>query len=327
MIFGFDDIENNLINSFKTNKLHHCNLICGVEGMGKNTFITENIAPVILNNTNVEATKKLILGGGHTDFLKLDINTLTEDNKENTSKKNEINVAQTRKIINEIRMTPSISNYKVLVIDSIDNLNINAQNVLLKTLEEPPKNTFIFLICHNIDKTLKTIRSRSNIIKVPTLNIEDWSRGVFSNEDLQVCELSDEEVNDLYDLSNHSVKLAIDILRNDSLKIYQEILDVICNKDILKTQKFLQDILEDGTKYDIFCSFLSKIFLDLINYSFDKSFECNANNKNYFDFILKNVGIRKILDQYDVFIRTVNEINIYNLDKKLSFNVFFNNFF
>ena len=326
MIFGFENIEKNIIKSFNNNKLHHCNLIYGIKGIGKNTFITENIAPVILNNGNVEATRKLILGGGHTDFLKLDINSLTEDNKENTSKKNEINVAQTRRIINEIRMTPSISKYKVLVIDSIDTLNVNAQNVLLKTLEEPPKNTFIFLICHNIDKTLKTIRSRSNIIIVPSLSIEDWSRGVFSDEELQTYELNDEEVNDLYNLSNQSVALAMDILRNDSLYMYKDILEIICNKDILELQKFLQNYLEED-KYNIFCSFMNKIFSDLIHYSFDKTFDYNDKYKQYYDFILKNIGIKNIIKQHDLLIKTINEINIYNLDKKLSFNVFFNNFF
>ena len=326
MIFGFEEIENNIIKLFKDNKLHHCNLIYGSEGVGKNTFITENIAPVILDVGNIEKTKKLILNGGHTDFIKLNINSLTEDGKESTSKKNEINVSQARRVINEIRMTPSISKYKLLIIDSIDKLNVNAQNVLLKTLEEPPKNTFIFLICNNIDKTIKTIISRSNIILVPPLKIESWVKAVFGKEDIDIPEMSDEEVRDLYILSNQSVNMAINILQTDSLHMYQDILELLSSKDFIKIQSFLDKILNDD-RYDIFCAFLDKIFSDIIHYSFDKTFDCNEKYKNHYDSLLKNVGMTKIIKQYDLLIKTINEINIYNLDKKLSFNVFFDNFF
>ena len=325
MIFGFEDIENNLLNSYKNNKLHQCNLLYGTKGIGKNTFIVENIAPILLNNGNIEKTKSMIFGGGHTDFLKLNLNSLTEDDKENTSKKGEINVSQTRRIINEIKMTPSIANYKVLVIDSIDNLNINAQNVLLKTLEEPPKNTFIFLICHNIDKVIKTIRSRSNIIKVPDLSVDNWSRAVFSNEEVQEIELTDEDINDLYDLSNHSVAYAVEIILNNSLNLYTDILDTLVTKDINKIQDLTQLIVDDN-KYFIFCNFMNKFFSDLIHYFFDDVFMYNNKNKEKFSFILKNIGIRKALNYYDIFTKTVSDINTYNLDKKLAFNIFFANF-
>ena len=326
MIFGFEEIESNILKLFKDNKLHHCNLIYGSEGIGKSTFITENIAPVILDVENIEKTKKLILSGGHTDFIKLDINSLTEDGKENTSKKNEINVSQARRVINEIRMTPSISKYKLLIIDSIDKLNINAQKVLLKTLEEPPKNTFIFLICNNIDKTIKTIISRSNIILVPPLKIESWVKAVFNKDDIDIPEMSDEEVRDLYILSNQSVNMAIKILETESLHIYQDILELITSKDFIQIQGFLDKVLNDD-RYEIFCVFLDKIFSDIIHYSFDKAFDYNEKYSIYYDFLLKNIGITKIVKQYDLLIKTINEINIYNLDKKLSFNVFFDNFF
>ena len=325
MIFGFDNVKDILLNAFKNNRLHHCNLIYGTKGIGKNTFITENIVPVILNVGSLEKTKKLILGGGHTDFLRLDINSLTDDNKENTSKKGEINVSQTRRIINEIKMTPSIAKYKVLVIDSIDNLNINAQNVLLKTLEEPPKNTFIFLICHNIDKVIRTIISRSNVIKMPELSIDNWYKAVFSQEELQTVEIEDDDINDLYELLNHSVAAAIDILSNNALSIYNDILNIISNKNIVEIQKFVQDVT-DNDKYYIFCNFMNKFFSDVIHYSFDNLFMYNSKYKDSFNYILKNIGIEKILSYHDDFIKLLYDIDTFNLDKKLAFNLFLSNF-
>ena len=325
MIFGFDTIENILLNAFRSNRLHHCNLIYGTKGIGKNTFITECIAPVILNIGSIEKTKKLIFGGGHTDFLRLDLNSLTDDNKENTSKKGEINVSQTRRVINEIKMTPSIANYKLLIIDSIDSLNVNAQNVLLKTLEEPPKNTFIFLICHNIDKVIRTIISRSNIIKVPELSMDDWCKAVFSQEEMQAIEIEDDDINTLYDLSNHSVAMAIDILSSDTMSIYDNIFNIVINKDVIEIQKFVQEVT-DSDKYSIFCNFMNKFFSDVIHYSFDNLFMYNNKHKDSFNYILKNIGIKKILDYYDNFTKLLHDIDTFNLDKKLAFNIFLNNF-
>ena len=141
-VYGFNEIKKNILDSFTVGKLHHCNLINGIKGTGKASFIYNEIIPFILSETNsinketivnsvVDRTVKLIESGGHSDLLVLDINTTDEDGKENTSKKGEINVNQARKIINNIKLTPSISKNKVLIIDSIDNLNIN-DNILVK---------------------------------------------------------------------------------------------------------------------------------------------------------------------------------------------------
>ena len=129
------------------------------------------------------------------------MNTIDESGKENNSKKSEINIKQVRKVIDEVKLTPSISKNKVLIIDSIDNVNINGQNALLKTIEEPTRNTYIFLICHNTNKVISTILSRSNITFVSDLKIEDWSKAI-------ECVLEDKnmefdgDVEILYNISN-----------------------------------------------------------------------------------------------------------------------------
>ena len=293
MIFGFEEIESNILKLFKDNKLHHCNLIYGSEGIGKSTFITENIAPVILDVENIEKTKKLILSGGHTDFIKLDINSLTEDGKENTSKKNEINVSQARRVINEIRMTPSISKYKLLIIDSIDKLNINAQNVLLKTLEEPPKNTFIFLICNNIDKTIKTIISRSNIILVPPLKIESWVKAVFNKDDISSV-LSFNIKKSIAEISNLD-EYFISVLFSFVDELEEYISEVVSNNDYnfqeslvvrrvwKKYSKSLEEIEDNAVKKIIYFELLT------ITTFTDQKFN------SYFKYLKNKLGISDIV--------------------------------
>lgn len=336
-IYGFESIKKNIIDCFLNNKLHHCNLINGVEGTGKASFIYNEIATFILSETNsckkedidsfaINNTLKLIENNGHPDLFILDLNTVGDNGKVNSSKKGEINVEQSRKIINEIKFTPAVSKNKVLIIDSIDSLNINAQNALLKTLEEPPKDTFLFLICHNINKVITTIKSRSNLINLQNLSFEDWGSALFSNEDIQDVEISDDDIADLYNISNKSVGFAMSILSNNVLNFYDKILDVVLNKDIVKIQQFTAEIF-DQEKFNFMSIFFDKIIMDIINYRITENNNNSFTNKrkDTFDYITKRNSTEKILSYYNYFYNMINDINNYNLDKNQAINVLINN--
>lgn len=331
-IYGFDNIKDEIIKNYKNNNLHHCNLIYGQKGMGKSSF-ANNISAFILTqkeneeitDAEVERTYKLMESGGHTDFKVLNLTTLDANEKENTSKKGEINVNQVRKTIDDIRLTSSISKNKVLIIDSIDIVNINGQNALLKTLEEPPKNTYIFLICHNMNKVIRTIQSRSNVIGVGNLDIENWSKALFSNEEMQNVELEDEDIEDLYNLSDYSVGSAIEIIENKAIDFYDNILDLILNNNVLEIQKFAEKI-NTVDLFNLFSKFFDKIFQNLFENRFlsnDSKFYKKREEK--FQNILKKQGIEKLLEKYEKGKHLVDDINIYNLDKKHCITVLLNN--
>ena len=73
-------------------------------------------------------------------------------------KPNVISVEEIRDQVNkDITIKPYSSRYKIYVIDDAQLLNANAQNALLKTIEEPPEYAIIFLLTSNIDKILPTI--------------------------------------------------------------------------------------------------------------------------------------------------------------------------
>ncbi len=331
-IYGFSNIKNEIIKNYKENSLHHCNLIYGQKGIGKASF-AYNISAFILTqkvneditNIEVEKTHKLMESGGHTDFKILDLNTLDVNEKENTSKKGEINVNQVRKIIDDIRLTPSISKNKVLIIDSIDIVNINGQNALLKTLEEPPKNTYIFLICHNMNKVIRTIQSRSNIIGVGNLDIENWSKAFFSNEEMQSIELEDEDIEDLYNLSDYSVGNAMEIVKNNAIDFYDDILNLLLSNNILEIQKFAEKV-NTAELFNLFSKFFDKIFQNLFEskYLIDES-KFYERRKEKFQNILKQYSIEKLLEKYEKGRQIIDDISIYNLDKKHCIVVLFNN--
>lgn len=77
-----------------------------------------------------------------------------------TNKMRQINAQSTRELIQQIQHTPSQANRKVAAIYEADRMNLTAANAFLKTLEEPPQNTTIFLLTSKPYALLETIRSR-----------------------------------------------------------------------------------------------------------------------------------------------------------------------
>lgn len=327
-IYGFDDLRQQFIDNFTTNRLHHCNMIVGTHGIGKMQFLLD-IASIILSKKNsdfsidknqIELTKKLIDSGGHTDLTILDLNTLDDFGKENTSKKAEINVKQIRKVIDEIKLTPSISKYKVLLVDSIDNVNINGQNALLKTLEEPTKNTYIFLVCHNVNKVINTIISRSNVVFAPDLNIEDWGKAMvdlLEDEDTEF----DYDIQALYDISDHSVGKALDMIKHKAIELYNNIIVVLCsnNFNLGEIQKVC-DYSGSNETFSIFSTLVGKLFENIIKFYRTGDEYIFMENTVLVQEFLKRNTIFDVIHRYDNLRKIINEVNVYNFDKKQAVN-------
>ena len=136
----------------------------GQEGVGKRSF-TNSLANKVLQskiNNNYfkidlplklnqfqKKNENLFLNKTHPDVF-----ILEEENDKS------IKIDKVRELKQFLSQTPSVSEYKIIIIDPIENLTINATNTLLKSLEETNHNTYIFLISHNLKNVLKTIQSR-----------------------------------------------------------------------------------------------------------------------------------------------------------------------
>lgn len=166
-----DSHDGAFISAYDRNRLHHAWLLCGPQGLGKASFAfrcarfllgtTRDADYGALGMSPEDADVRLITAQAHPDLL-----VLEREMGETRLKKN-ISVDAVREIGEFFSKAPSRSPYRVCIIDSVDDLNINSANALLKILEEPPHKGIIFLISHSPGKLLATIRSRCRRLNFP----------------------------------------------------------------------------------------------------------------------------------------------------------------
>ena len=162
-LIGNDKVKETLKNMVKNQKVAHSYLFSGIEGIGKTLFARE-FAKTLL----CEEQKEMPCGkcrscrsfaeNNHPDFMQIE-----PDGKA-------IKIEQIRYMQEKIAEKPIQSNFKIYILKDADTMTREAQNSLLKTLEEPPMYARMILVTSNENKLLNTIKSRC--IKIPFLPIE-----------------------------------------------------------------------------------------------------------------------------------------------------------
>lgn len=144
---GFKNIIQGFGDRVENDKLSHAHLIIGAEGIGK-SLIARIFALKILGKT---------IEKEYADIINY------------RPKKISFGVDEVRNIIEEVSKKPYEGDKKVIIIHKGDKLTIQAQNALLKTIEEPPKGVYIILLSESLELMLETIKSRCQIYKLTPL--------------------------------------------------------------------------------------------------------------------------------------------------------------
>ena len=176
-LFGHDAAVAAFRSGLDSGRLHHAWLATGPKGIGKALFADMAAARLLaqmagppVDEPGLELPEehriaKLIAAGSHPDLVRLE--RLTKEN--GTELARSISVDQVRGLQRLFSTTPSLSPWRAVVIDSIDDLERNAANALLKNLEEPPPNSLFLLVSHAPERLLPTIRSRCRVIRLSPL--------------------------------------------------------------------------------------------------------------------------------------------------------------
>ncbi|MFZ9395252.1 MAG: DNA polymerase III subunit delta' [Erythrobacter sp.] len=154
-------------------RMHHGWILAGKAGLGKHDFALAAARELVAED-GVPQPK-----GDHPDIIVL--THLPKDEKEEKKReegkpyevKRNIAVAQIRSMQQRLTTRPTLGQRRAVIIDPSDDMERNASNALLKSLEEPPVGTFFLLVAHRPSGLLPTIRSRCRMLRFPELSPAD----------------------------------------------------------------------------------------------------------------------------------------------------------
>jgi len=176
-LYGHDAAIAAFREGLDSGRLHHAWLISGPQGIGKATF-AEKAALRVLAEAGADAgldvpdehpAAKLVQAGSHPDLMRLE--RLPKET--GTDLARSITVDQVRGLQRLFSTTSSISSWRAVIIDSIDDLERSGANALLKNLEEPPAKSVFLLVSHAPERLLPTIRSRCRHLRLSPLGQGD----------------------------------------------------------------------------------------------------------------------------------------------------------
>lgn len=246
-IIGNEDAKEYFSKALKRNQLSHSYIFEGPYGVGKKTFAKKLVKAILCEDRQQDkACNKcqschMVESGNHPDII-----TIEKDTK--VTKVDNIR----QNIVREMEIKPYQSENKVVIVNSADTINVQGQNAMLKTIEEPPSYGIIILVCENLSSMLPTIKSRCITVRFNPLSKEKMgayleNRGIYGEEKEIYTKLSEGSIGVVNDILQDEVylmlrKQSVDYLERlnkaDLLKLY----DIV--KEITDQKEDIEKILE-----------------------------------------------------------------------------------
>lgn len=262
LVYGQDVIVKTLKNVIKNDKLSHAYLFTGPRGTGK-TSSAKLFAKAIncLNNKDGDACNecencKSFNNNSNPDIIEIDA---ASNN----------GVDEIREIKNKVSLVPSMSKYKVYIIDEVHMLSIGAFNALLKTLEEPPEYIIFILATTEPQKIPATIISRCQRFDFKSISHDKMKQcleNIISKENITIDDCAIEEI---INNSKGGMRDAIGLLDQAS---------AFCNNNI--TANDIEE-LSGNISIKQIRAFLSNIMQKEYNVIFDTISDYSSNGKDF----------------------------------------------
>lgn len=225
-IIGHEELEQTFLTLFNNQKLPHAMIFAGPKGIGKAStafrlakFLLKHgkgddnqdslfgeaapaETPVSLDVAESDPVFQRVASSGHSDLLTIERPLDTKGEQ-----KSSIDVDSVRKVAPFLRMTSAEGGWRVVIVDDAESMNRNAQNALLKILEEPPKKVLLILICHRLGAMIPTIRSRCRTFHFQALSNETLTGLLKSG----VSSMTGSEVKLLADMAAGSIGRAMEL--------------------------------------------------------------------------------------------------------------------
>ena len=306
-ILGQDYTVSILKNAIINDKIAHAYIFNGPRGTGKTST-----AKVFAKTINCENPNNGEACGKCNSCLNLNNNPdiIEIDAASNNG------VDEVRELINNVKIAPSYSKYKVYIIDEVHMMTSSAFNALLLTLEEPPKHVVFILATTNIESVPITILSRCqkfDFKRISTDVIKDNIRKICKNEKIKI---DDESVDEIAYLSEGGMRDALSILDQLSSDNNEVNLDLIINNFGSVPTILIDNIVESLNNNDLLNlkENIDKLKNGNVDYKvFIKKLVDKLSNLVFDEQKLKYLDVNKIkLIIFDL-VKVINNYNI-NID-------------
>lgn len=235
-LHGHQTAERTLGEAFTSGRMHHAWLLRGAEGIGKAT-----LAYRFARFTLADAMERDRMGGSleiagdtraarqvaalsHPNLLLIRRPWLYKEKRFAAS----IPIDEVRRLRSFLQLASEENAWRVVIVDSADELAGPAANALLKSLEEPPARMIFLLVSCEPGRLLPTIRSRCRTIDLAKLGPDDLKRAV--GDALGAADkdpIDDSYWPRLFSIADGSVRRALSISQGDGPKVYDRIEEVL----------------------------------------------------------------------------------------------------
>ena len=281
---GHNILMKNLKKRIESKEISHAHIISGEDGIGKS-----KLAQIFACN---------ILGVKEDrDYVDI-VNYRT--------KKNSFGVDEVRGIIEEVNKKPYEGNKKVIIIYEGNKLTVQAQNALLKTIEEPPMGVFILLLCESLELILDTIKSRCEVHKLTPISKEDIKKYIIATNN-EVY--SNVEINAAISYSEGIPGKADAFLKDNNLKdmrnILVDLLYKVIKGDINNLLEFENKLVPYKDKKEEVLNILGSLVRDIIIYKELNDIEVIINEDKIND--IKQLAIEMSYKRLNKIIEKIGE--------------------
>lgn len=243
-IIGNNKIKEDLQEIINTENISHSYMFVGSEGIGKK-MIAEEFAKEILclseNKQTCENCNSCVkfISGNNPDFEEIVPDGLS------------IKIAQIRQMQENVYQKPIVSSKKIFIIDNAEKMTEEAQNSLLKTLEEPPEYIVIILITSNENKMLNTVKSRCVRISFQPLTTEEIQKFISINHieinSKNIIEMCNGSIGKLSKIKDNideytQVEKTVDELLKGKMKNLVQMMNEF--ETLYKSKEIIQDLID-----------------------------------------------------------------------------------
>ena len=318
-LFGHHQAEAALLNAYRSGRIPHACLIGGPQGIGKAT-LAYRMARFVLANANplapaVQSAETLVVDPHHHVARQITAEAhggllvLERDLNDRGTLRTVITVDETRETISFFGSTAAEDGWRVCIVDTVDELNPNAANALLKILEEPPQRSLFLLVSHSPARALPTILSRCRKLPLRPLATEDVIRAaaLATGRDAD-----DPALTEAAEASEGSVSRALTLLGGDALKLQQRTAALLATLPTVDPRELhaLGDALGTSDRVAL------AAFIDGIDRWIGEKLRAGDANANL-------PRLARLAEVWEKIVRAARDTESYNLERKpLVFSVF-----